>query len=380
MAQLRSPLRRRLLGAAASIIIPAATARQEFTKEETRSMSTASNYLPVRAAWLASGTEAALEADMPIIDAHHHLYERAGWTYLLDEYLEDANSGHNITASVYMQALTRYRKSGPDQLRPVGEIEYVTQVTDRLQRGKPQVAKGIVGFADLRRGAEVREVLEAELQAGGGRLRGVRHLVTWDPDATLVNPLSAAPHGLLLDPDYRAGVAQLGALGLSYDAWLFFPQLPELLDLAKTYPDIPFIINHCGGVVRIAGYADKGKEVFEAWSRSMRELARLPNVYVKVGGLGMRINAFHFERGERPPSSAQLAETWKPWMYTCIEAFGADRCMFESNFPVDKGSYPYNNGWNAFKLLTAQASVQEREGLFRGTATEIYRLAFRATP
>jgi len=361
--------------AAASIMIPAVTARHGFAKEDTRSMSTTSNYLPVRAAWLASGTEAALEPDMPIIDAHHHFYERPGWTYLLDEYLEDARSGHNITASVYMQALTRYRQSGPEPLRPVGEIEYVTQVTSLLQKSTPQVAKGIVGYAYLRRGAAVREVLEAELQAGDGRLRGVRHLVTWDADATLVNPLSASPRGLLLDPAYRAGVAQLGALGLSCDAWLFFPQLPELFDLAKAYPDIPFIINHCGGVVRIASYADKQKEVFEAWSRSMRELAQLPNVYVKLGGLGMRINGFDFEKGERPPSSSQLAETWKPWMHTCIEAFGADRCMFESNFPVDKGSYPYSNGWNAFKRLTAQTSVQDREALFRGTVTKVYRLA-----
>ncbi|MBN3802278.1 amidohydrolase family protein [Paraburkholderia sp. Ac-20336] len=376
MTQLRSPRRRRLLGmAAASIMIPAVTARHGFAKEETHGMNTTSNYLPVRAAWLASGTEAALEPDLPIIDAHHHFYERPGWTYLLDDYLEDARSGHNITASVYMQALTRYRQSGPEPLRPVGEIEYVAQVTSPLQKSKPQVAKGIVGYADLRRGAAVREVLEAERQAGDGRLRGVRHLATWDADATLVNPLSASPRGLLLDPAYRAGVAQLGALGLSCDAWLFFPQLPELFDLAKAYPDIPFIINHCGGVVRIASYADKHKEVFEAWSRSMRELAQLPNVYVKLGGLGMRINGFDFEKGERPPSSSQLAETWKPWMHTCIEAFGVDRCMFESNFPVDKGSYPYSNGWNAFKRLTAQASAQDREALFRGTVSKVYRLA-----
>jgi L-fuconolactonase len=376
MDALRSSRRRRLLGAAAaSIMIPAIAARQALANEETRTMSTTSNYLPVRAQWLASGTEAALEPDMPIIDAHHHFYERTGWTYLLDEYLQDARSGHNITASVYMQALTRYRPSGAEQLRPVGEIEYVTGVTAPLQRGGPQVAKGIVGYADLRRGAAVREVLEAELQAGDGRLRGVRHLVTWDADTTLVNPLSAAPRGLLLDPTYRAGVAQLGTLGLSYDAWLFFPQLPELFDLAKAFPDTPVIVNHCGGVVRIASYADQRKEVFDAWSRAMRELAQLPNVYVKVGGLGMRINGFDFESGERPPSSTQLADAWKPWMHTCIEAFGADRCMFESNFPVDKGSYPFSNGWNAFKRLTAQASDGEREALFRGTVAKVYRLA-----
>ena len=366
MTQVPSFQRRQLLSAfAAFIMFPAITARQAFAKEETHSVSTTSNYLPVRADWLASGTEAALEPDMPIIDAHHHFYERPGWTYLLDEYLQDAGSGHNITASVFMQALTRYRPSGPESLRPVGEIEYVAEATAPLQRGKPQVARGMVGYADLRRGAAARDVLEAELHAGDGRFRGVRHLVTWDADQTLVNPLSAAPRGLLLDRDYRAGVAQLASLGLSYDAWLFFPQLPELFDLAKAYPDTPFIINHCGGVVRIASYANQRAEVFDAWSRSMRSLAQLPNVYVKVGGLGMRINGFEFEKGERPPLSDELARAWKPWIHTCIEAFGADRCMFESNFPVDKGSYPFSNGWNAFKKLTAQASADEREALFR---------------
>ncbi|WP_061127029.1 amidohydrolase family protein [Caballeronia catudaia] len=376
MNPLHSPRRRQLLGAAAaSVMIPALASRRAYAKEESRSMSTTSNYLPVRAEWLASGTEAALEPEMPIVDAHHHFYERAGWTYLLDEYLEDARSGHNITASVYMQALTRYRQAGPEPLRPVGEVEYVADVTAPLQMGKPQVAKGIVGHADLRRGAAVREVLEAELAAGDGRLRGVRHLATWDADPTLVNPLSAAPRGLLLDPTYRAGVAQLGSLGLSYDAWLFFPQLPELFDLAKAYPDTPFIINHCGGVVRIASYTDQRKEVFDTWARSMRELAQLPNVFVKVGGLGMRINGFDFEKGERPPTSIQLAQTWKPWMLTCIETFGANRCMFESNFPVDKGSYPFSNGWNAFKRLTMQASAAERQALFRATVTNVYRLS-----
>ncbi|CAG9191561.1 Amidohydrolase [Paraburkholderia sabiae] len=370
-----STMRRQLLrAAAATIAMPAVAATQALANDTTRTMKPTSNYLPVRSEWLAAGTEPALEPAMPIIDAHHHFYDRPGWTYLLDEYLQDAQSGHNITASVYMQALTRYRQSGPEELRPVGETEYVIGATAPTQSRKPQVARGMVGYADLRRGAAVREVLEAHLQAAQGRFRGVRHLVTWDADQTLVNPLSAVPRGLLLDRDYRAGVAQLAPLGLSYDAWLFFPQLPELFDLAKANPDTLIIINHCGGVVRIASYEDKRKEVFESWSRSMRELAQLPNVYVKVGGLGMRINGFDFEKGELPPSSIQLAQAWKPWMHTCIEAFGVDRCMFESNFPVDKGSYPYSNGWNAFKRLTADASANEREALFRGTVAKVYRL------
>ncbi|WP_175718320.1 amidohydrolase family protein [Burkholderia anthina] len=366
--------RRRLLGAAAaSLALPAFADTRAPAENGATRMTTQSNYLAVRNDWLASALEPALEPDLPIVDAHHHFYERPGWIYMLDDYLQDARSGHNIQASVYMQALTRYRDTGPAELKPVGETAYVAGVTEPLQRSAPAVAKGIVGHADLRLGARVRDVLEAHLDAGRGRFRGVRHLSTWDADPSLANPLSAVPRGLLLDPAYRAGVAQLAPLGLSYDAWLFFPQLPELFDLAKANPDTRIVVNHCGGVVRIASYADQRPEVFQHWSASMRELAQLPNVFVKVGGLGMRINGFDFEKGARPPSSEQLADTWKPWMLTCIDAFGAERCMFESNFPVDKGSYSFVNGWNAFKRLTARASANERDALFRGTVSHVYR-------
>jgi len=333
-----------------------------------------SNYLAVREDWLALHEEEIIDPALPIVDAHHHFYDRPGWIYLAPDYLADARSGHDIRASVYMQAQTRYRSQGPDALKPVGETEYVAAVADASAAGRPEVAKAIVGHADLRLGASVRDVLEAHLQAGRGRFRGIRHLTTWDADASLLNPLSAAPRGMLLDKTYREGVAQLAPLGLSYDAWLFFPQLPELIDLAKAFPDTTIVVNHCGGVVRIASYQDRRPDVFTAWSQSMRELARLPNVNVKLGGLGMRINGFDFEKGDAPPSSMHLAQTWKPWMDTCIDAFGAERCMFESNFPVDKGSYSFATGWNAFKRLTAGASASERQSLFEGTVSRVYRL------
>lgn len=332
----------------------------------------ATNYLPVRDEWLSSYREAILERALPIVDAHHHFYDRPGWRYLLDEYAADTRSGHAIRASVYMQALTRYRASGPEQLKPVGETEYVAQVT--AGASGQDIAAGIVGHADLRLGAAVRDVLEAHIAAGRGRFRGIRHLTTWDADASLCNPLTAAPAGLLSSGAYRTGLAQLAPLGLSYDAWLFFPQLPELIETAKALPDTTIVVDHCGGVVRIGAYQDRRDEVFERWRASMRELARLPNVHVKLGGLGMRINGFDFHKGERPPSSEQLAQNWKPWIETCIEAFGAHRCMFESNFPVDKGSYSYAVGWNAFKRLTAHCSADERQALFEGTAARVYRL------
>jgi predicted TIM-barrel fold metal-dependent hydrolase len=335
------------------------------------------NYLPVRDEWLARRSEEILDPALPIVDAHHHFYDRAGWRYLGEDYLADAASGHAVGASVHVQALTRYFTTGSEALKPVGETQFVASAADHLAAKHPdgpRLAAGLVGYADMRLGSEVREVLEAHLQAGRGRFRGVRHLTTWDADATLANPLTAAPPGLLMDADYRRGLAQLASLRLSYDAWLFFPQLSELLATAKALPDTTVIIDHCGGVVRIGAYQDRRDEAFCLWRDSMRELASLPNVYVKLGGLGMRINGFNFHLSNLPPSSQTLAETWKPWIETCIEAFGVERCMFESNFPVDKGSYSYAVVWNAFKRLTVGYSEHEREALFAGTATRVYRL------
>jgi len=333
-----------------------------------------SNYIAVRNAWLALDQEEILEPSLPIVDAHHHFYDRPGWRYLADDYLADACSGHNVRASVYMQALTRYRTDGAEAFKPLGETEFVIASTNAITDIPLTMAQGIVGYANLRLGAAVRDVLEAHLEAGQGRFRGIRHLSTWDADPSLANPLSVVPQGLLLDRAYREGVRQLAPLSLSYDAWLFFPQLPELLDLARTFPQTSVIVNHCGGIVRIGTYAQRRTEIFDIWSKSMHALAALPNVYVKLGGLGMRINGFDFEKAERPPASQYLADTWKPWMYTLIEAFGTERCMFESNFPVDKGSYSFATVWNAFKRLTTGASATERQALFEGTARRVYRL------
>jgi predicted TIM-barrel fold metal-dependent hydrolase len=358
------------IGSVAGAFQPSSAAIQETGKMTT----TSSNYLPVREDWLAQGKEAAIEPDLPIVDAHHHFYERPGWNYKADEYLADTASGHNIVASVYMQALTRYRHDGDEALRPVGETEYVRQVADQYSASKTKVARGIVSYANLLLGKDVYRVLEAHREAGGGRVKGIRHLVTWDADKSLANPLSAVPQGLLLDKRYREGFAELGKHGMSYDAWLFFPQLPELFDLAKAYPEIPVIIDHSGGVVRIGAYAGRRDEVFTTWRKHIHELSRLPNVSIKLGGLGMRINGFDFEKLPVSPSSKVLADTWRPWIDTCIEAFGPNRAMFEGNFPVDKGSYAYSNCWNAFKTLTKTMSADERHALFFDTANKVYRL------
>ncbi|WP_375463921.1 amidohydrolase family protein [uncultured Methylobacterium sp.] len=336
----------------------------------------APNYLPVRPDWLALRREEPLRPELPIIDAHHHLWDRPGWRYLFEAYLADIReSGHAVRASVYMQAQTMYRADGPPSRKVVGETEFANGVAAMAASGlygPARICAGIVGYADLRLGAAVADVLEDHVRAGGDRFRGIRHLTTWDADASLMNPLSAGQPGLLADTAFRAGFACLAPLGLSYDAWLFHPQLPELTDLARAFPATTIVLDHCGGVLGAGAYAGRRDAVFAHWSRAIRTLAECANVVVKLGGLGMRINGFGFEAGAAPPSSEDLARAWRPYIETCIDAFGPGRCMFESNFPVDKGSTSYGTLWNAFKRLTRQAGDDEVAALFGGTAARVY--------
>jgi predicted TIM-barrel fold metal-dependent hydrolase len=231
-----------------------------------------------------------------------------------------------------------------------------------------------VGHADLTRGAAAGAVLDAHLAAGNGRFRGIRHSATWDPDPEMLNPAYSPPEDMLDSPGFRAGFAELARRGLSFEAWLYFHQIPRLTRLAQDFPTVPIVLNHCGGVLGIRGYANRRDEVFAQWSANMRALAACPNVVVKCGGLGMRLPGFGFENGETAPSSQMLVDAWRPWMDPIIEMFGTKRCMFESNFPVDKGGFGYAVGWNAFKRLAAGASAEEKDNLFRGTAARIYRI------
>ncbi|MDA8216930.1 MAG: amidohydrolase family protein [Dehalococcoidales bacterium] len=336
--------------------------------------------LPVRPEWLDRWQEEILDPELPIVDPHHHLWDRPGWRYLLDELLVDLASGHNIVATVFMECQSMRRADGPEPLRPVGETEFVNGVAAMSASGTygpTRVAAGIVGHADLRLGAAVEEVLEAHLRAGGGRFRGIRHGAAWDADSSIVNPNNPAPPRLLADQAFREGFRRLAPLGLTFDAWIYHPQIPELVDLARAFPNTPIVLNHVGGPVGLGPYAGRRDEVFADWRASIRELAYCPNVMVKVGGLGMRIGAFGFEQAPEPPSSEKLASAWRPYVETCIEAFGASRCMFESNFPVDKASYPYAAYWNACKLLSRGASADDKADLFRKTAMRVYRLELR---
>ena len=272
--------------------------------------STTSSYLPVRDEWLARRTEPPLEPGLPIVDPHHHLWDRPDWVYMLPDLLADLAAGHNMVATVFVQARAFHRAGGPEEFRPVGETEFVNGVAAMSASGRygsAKVCAGIVGHADLSLGARVQEVLEAHLRAGGGRFRGIRHITAWDPDTSFSNPAYAPPPGLLGEAKFREGLARLAPLGLSFDAWLYHPQIDELTALAQASPETRIVLDHVGGPLAIGSYAGKRDTIFPGWAASIRKLAQCPNVHVKLGGLGMKINGYDFHEGDDPPSSETLA-------------------------------------------------------------------------
>src|SRR5215472_4761359 len=335
-------------------------------------------HLPVRQDWLDRRREEIIDPHLPIVDPHHHLVDRPETgRYLLPQLLADTGSGHNITATVYLEWLSMYRAAGPAGLRPVGEIEFVTGVAAMAASGtygRTRVGDGIVGHADLALGAAVERVLEVMIAAGGGRFRGIRFITASHPEQAAWGSPIIRPAGLLLDSRVREGFARLAPLGLSFDAWMYHTQLGDLVDLARAFPATQIVLDHIGGPIGLGPYAGKRDEVFAAWGGMIRELAACPNVLIKLGGLGMRMFGFSHHLGELPPSSEELAAAWRPYIETCIAAFGAQRAMFESNFPVDKGSCGYAALWNAFKRIAAGCSAAEKAALFSATATKFYRL------
>lgn len=344
----------------------------------TTSSSAISAHLAVRPDWLARRREPALEPDLPIVDPHHHLIDRPqSGTYLLKDILRDIDSGHNVVATVYLEWHSMYRAHGPVELRPVGEIEFANGIAAMCASGGygvPRVCAGIVGHGELTLGARVRPVLEAMIAAGNGRFRGIRFITASDADQRAWGAIATRPQGWLLDRTVREGFAQLAPLGLSFDAFMYHPQLGDLLDLARAFPDTPICLNHVGGAIGLGRFQGKREEVFPDWRARIRDLASCANVHVKLGGMGMQVFGFDFHEGELPPDSERLAAAWRPYVETCIEAFGAKRAMFESNFPVDKGSYGYGVFWNACKRLAAGTSADEKADLFHGTASRFYRL------
>jgi L-fuconolactonase len=343
--------------------------------------------------------EDILEPDLPIVDSHHHLWfapvstieglERAedltsvalapiyrkNARYLFDEFLADIQSGHNIVASVYCDAQSMYRADGPAEFRSVGEVEFVNGIAAMGASGlfgNFRPCAGIVGGVDLSLGERVEEVLVAHIQAGGGRYRGVRAGVVYDDDPRILGG-GGRPH-VLIDKVFREGFKRLAPLGLSFDAMVLEPQLADVVDLARAYPETQIILNHVGVPVGIGQYAGRRPERFPIWRSQMKLLATCENVVVKIGGLGIPFGGFDSYLAEPPLDSAQLAAEWRPYVAACIEMFGVDRCMFESNAPPDFAAGSYRVLWNAFKRLASDATPAEKTALFSRTATRVYRL------
>lgn len=316
--------------------------------------------------------ESALEPELPICDAHHHLWERSPNVYLLDELREDLRSGHNVVSTVVVECGYGYLKDGPEALKPVGEVEFFEEAANRAARaGQTRVVAAIVGFADLALGDDVAPVLEAHQAASPKRFRGIRYSTTWDGSGALRNE---APPGMLADKKFRQGFVWLDRLGLSFDAWLYHPQLAELADLAGAFPDVTIILNHIGAPLGVGPYAGRRDEVFRAWSKGIAEVAACPNVVVKLGGVGSSRSGYDWHRRAVKPSSEELAQVLKPYFEQCIDKFGVQRCLFESNFPVEKLSNSYVVVWNAFKRLSRGYSAAERAALFHDTAARVYRI------
>ena len=328
-----------------------------------------------RSKWLALTTENAIDPDLLICDPHHHLWDFPESRYLVDEFLQEFRGGHRVVNTVYVECRHSYKTDSPDALRPVGETEYIDRVVSesKIDEDTTQVAAGIVGFADLSLGSAVHEVLEAHMKASE-RFRGIRHMSAWDASEKIHNSKNNPPANLLLNDKFREGFVFLRSLDLTFDAWLYHPQISDLVDLAKAFPDVSIILNHVGGPLGIGPYAGKRDEVFTLWHKSIAELAHCSNVVVKLGGLTMSMSGFGWQKQDKPPGSIEVSESLAPYFETCIEHFGVERCMFESNFPIDKVSCSYTILWNAFKRVTERYSNAERSALFHDTATRVYKL------
>jgi predicted TIM-barrel fold metal-dependent hydrolase len=332
--------------------------------------------------WLALTKEEPLDPGMPICDPHHHLWDlqtaRVAPRYLLDEILEDAGAGHNVVSTVFIECGAMYKPDGPEALRPIGEIEFVNGIAAMSASGiygKARVAAAIIGTANLRLGASVADVLDAQIAAGGGRFRGIRRAAAWDADPNVPSHRTNPGPGLFTRDDFRVGFAQLAPRRLTFEAWCYHRQIPDVTALARAFPATTIILNHFGGPLGVGAYAGKAQEVYAEWRTSISELATCPNVVAKLGGINMEMNGFGWHERSRPPSSQELADATRHYYEFTIEKFGAHRCMFESNFPVDMVTCSYTVLWNSFKRLTSGASAAEKAALFHDTAARIYRLA-----
>ncbi len=333
--------------------------------------------MPVNQAWLDLLHEEVIDPALPICDPHHHLWDHPQSRYLLEDLLLDTGSGHNVRETVFVECTSMYRKDASEAMKPVGETEFVQGIAAQSasgQYGETRVAAAITSFANLSLGAAVEPVLEAHRAASVNRFRGIRHNCGWDESPRIRKSHTDPPKDLYLDAQFRDGLACLGKHHIVFESFLYHTQLLQLADLARSYPDVSIILNHVGGPLGIGPYAGKRDEVFQIWSKGIDELAACPNIVVKLGGISMPINGFGWHKRETPPGSEELARVTAPYILYCIEKFGPARCMFESNFPVDKVSCSYTVLWNSFKRIVKDFSADEKADMFRNTALRAYSI------
>ena len=332
-------------------------------------------------AWLQLTPETALEPALPICDPHHHIWAQrheppAYQRYLLPDLAADIRtSGHDVRSTVFIEVKAFYRSDGPQAMKPVGEVEHIDGLAHEAASGKhgpAKIAAAIVGHADLKLGDRVAPVLEALQAASPGRFRGIRHSAGWDASPELTQ---RDIQGVMSTTQYRAGARVLAKMGLTLDNSLYHTQLGELADLARAVPELTIVLNHIGGLVRVGPYANRDDTVLAEWRRGLAAVAACPNVVLKLGGVGQKRFGFDWLTRAKPIGSEELANTLAPLMHYCIDQFGPQRCMFESNFPVDKVSYSYTVVFNAFKRLSRGFSAGERAALFHDTAARVYRIA-----
>ena len=329
-----------------------------------------------RCEWLALRQEDAIDADRVLVDPHHHLWDRGGSTYLAPQLLADATATHNVVKTVYVECLANYDREREKPFWPLGETVFAAGEADSADARCGPVIAGIIGHAEMMLGDAIADVLSAHVAESGGRFRVIRHATAWDASDEIRNGHSRPFERMMGTREFRAAAQTLASMELSFDAWLYHPQLPEVAALATSVPDLTVVLNHLGGPLGIGPYGLARDRVRADWKADMERVAANPNVSLKLGGIGMDdYFATGWARRESPPSSEEVAEYWGDDVRFCIDLFGPDRCMFESNFPVDRQTLPYPVIWNAFQNMAAGYSDAEQDRLFSGTATRVYRLS-----
>ena len=324
--------------------------------------------------WLDQVIEPTIDPERIIVDPHHHLWNRPDWNYVLEHLWADTDTGHNVTKTVFLECRSNYSETGQEYLKPVGETTFVEAIATASREGIGSEIAGIVAHANLA-SVHLDEILDAHKEAANGLLRGIRHSIARDTKPEALSIPGRAPEGLSSDEDFRRGLNRLGQRGLTYESWLYHHQILDFRDMAKATPNTTFVLDHFGTPLGVGAYSGQREKIFEIWREDIAALSDCPNVVAKLGGLAMPDNGFGWEHRKLPPSSDEFVEEQARYYHHTIQCFGADRCMFESNFPVDRISISYHTLWNGLKKIAAEYREDEQTALFSGTANRVYTLS-----